>query len=67
MRTIAKSARDSGKHWGMPCGTVERTQQVMELGGRFIAHGCDLIWVKSGLEETQRRFAPLGFTFDRRL
>jgi 4-hydroxy-2-oxoheptanedioate aldolase len=67
MRAVARAAKNAGKHWGMPCGTVERAQQVLELGGRFIAHGCDLIWVKNGLEEAQRRFAQLGFTFDRRL
>lgn len=67
MRAVAQAAKNAGKHWGMPCGTVERAKQVMDLGGRFIAHGCDLIWVKSGLEEAQRRFAALGFTFDRRV
>jgi 4-hydroxy-2-oxoheptanedioate aldolase len=67
MRQIAAAAKNAGKHWGMPCGSTEAAQQVMELGGRFIAYGCDLIWVKSGLEEAQRRFARLGFTFDKRL
>jgi 4-hydroxy-2-oxoheptanedioate aldolase len=67
MRAVAQAAKSAGKHWGMPCGSVEQAQQIMELGGRFLAYGCDLLWVKNGLEEAQRRFAPLGFTFDRRL
>ena len=67
MRTRGQGGQECRQHWGMPCGTVERAQQVMELGGRFIAHGCDLIWVKNGLEEAQRRFNPLGFTFDKRI
>lgn len=67
MRTVARAAQNAGKNWGMPCPTMERAQQVMELGGRFLAHGCDLIWVKNGLEQAQRDFAPLGFTFERRI
>lgn len=60
---VAKAARAAGKHWGMPAGTVERAQELMALGARFICHGADLIMVKNGLEEIQRRFQPLGFTF----
>lgn len=60
---VAKAARAAGKHWGMPAGTVERAQELMALGARFICHGADLIMVKNGLEEIQRRFRPLGFTF----
>ncbi len=67
MRVVAQAAKNAGKHWGMPCGTIETTQEVLNLGGRFLAHGCDLIWVKNGLEEAQRRFAALGCTFDKRL
>ena len=63
---VAAAAAKHGKCWGMPSGTVERTQQLLDLGARFICHGADLIWVKNGLEEVQRRFAPLGFTFQRR-
>ncbi|MFO0816961.1 MAG: aldolase/citrate lyase family protein [Pirellulales bacterium] len=60
---VAKAAKAAGKHWGMPAGTVERAQELMALGARFICHGADLIMVKNGLEEIQRRFRPLGFTF----
>ncbi|HND52062.1 MAG TPA: aldolase/citrate lyase family protein [Pirellulaceae bacterium] len=63
---VAAAAAKHGKNWGMPSGTVERTQQLLDLGARFICHGADLIWVKNGLEEVQRRFAPLGFTFERK-
>jgi 4-hydroxy-2-oxoheptanedioate aldolase len=67
MKTIARAAKSAGKHWGTLGLSVERTQIIMELGGRFICYGCDLIWVKQCLEETQGRFGPLGFTFDRRV
>jgi 4-hydroxy-2-oxoheptanedioate aldolase len=65
LKSIATAAKNAGKHWGTLGGSVERTQMIMELGGRFICYGCDLIWVKQCLEETQRRFTPLGFTFER--
>lgn len=64
---IAAAAKKHGKAWGMPSWSVEMTQQLMGLGARFLAHGCDLVMVKTGMEETQRKFAPLGFTFDNRL
>jgi 4-hydroxy-2-oxoheptanedioate aldolase len=67
IRKVADAARKAGKHWGMPTGTVEQTQKLMEMGARFICHGCDLIMVKTGLEAIQRNMKPLGFTFENRL
>jgi 4-hydroxy-2-oxoheptanedioate aldolase len=67
IRTIANAARETGKHWGMPTGSPEQTRQLLDLGARFICHGADIIMVKNALEEIQRRFVPLGFTFDNRL
>jgi 4-hydroxy-2-oxoheptanedioate aldolase len=66
IRAVATAAKAAGKHWGMPVGSPERARQVLDLGGRLLAHGADLLWVKAGLEETRRRFGPLGFTFDGR-
>lgn len=67
IRRIAAAAKAAGKHWGMPVGSVERAKELMELGARFICHGCDLVMVKTGLEAIQKQFAPLGFTFENRL
>ena len=67
MEQIANAARKAGKHWGMPIFSPEHAQQVLELGGRFLCHGCDLLMVKAGLEDIQQKFAPLGITFDRRV
>ncbi len=67
IRTIAEAARRAGKHWGMPMGTLERAQQLMEMGARFLCHGADIMFVKNALEEARRRFAPLGVTFDARI
>ncbi len=60
---VAAAAKAAGKHWGMPCGTPERAQELMALGARFLCHGADLIMVKTGLEQIQRNFRPLGLTF----
>lgn len=65
--TIAAAAQKGGKHWGMPVPSVERARQLMEMGARFLCHGADILMVKNGLEEMQRNFAPLGFTFHNRL
>jgi 4-hydroxy-2-oxoheptanedioate aldolase len=64
---VADAARRAGKHWGMPSGSPEQIRKLMDLGARFLCHGCDLIMVKTGLEEIQQKFKPLGFTFENRL
>lgn len=64
---VAKAAKTAGINWGMPSGSPEHTRQVLELGGRFICHGADIIMVKRALEEIQKNYSPLGFTFDNRI
>jgi 4-hydroxy-2-oxoheptanedioate aldolase len=66
MQRVAAAAKKAGKHWGMPIFSTDHAKQVMEMGGRFLCHGCDLLMVKAGLEEIQKKFAPLGVTFERR-
>jgi 4-hydroxy-2-oxoheptanedioate aldolase len=67
MERVASAAKRAGKHWGMPIFNTEHAQQVLDLGGRFLCHGCDLLMVKAGLEAMQRQFEPLGVTFERRV
>lgn len=67
IQKVAAAAKKAGKAWGMPSWSVEMTQKLMGQGARFLAHGCDIVMVKLGMEETQRKFGPLGFTFDNRL
>jgi 4-hydroxy-2-oxoheptanedioate aldolase len=67
IQTIADAAQRAGKHWGMPAWSAEHARRLLELGARFLCHSADLVLVKDGQHEIQRRFAPLGFTFDRRL
>jgi 4-hydroxy-2-oxoheptanedioate aldolase len=66
MRTIAEAARRAGKQWGSTSASAEQSERLLEMGARFICHGCDIILVKSGLEEIRRQHRSLGFTFDGR-
>ncbi len=66
-RKIAAAAKRHGKHWGCPSFGPEMTEQLLEMGARFICHMADIVLVKNGLEKIQRDFAPLGFTFENRL
>lgn len=61
---IAAAAKRSGKAWGMPVGSPEQAKKLYDQGARFLAHGADILMVKSGLESIRRAFGPVGFTFD---
>jgi len=64
---IAKAAKNTGKHWGMPAGSPERAKELIDMGARFVAHGADIIHIKNALEKIQKDFAALGFTFNNSL
>jgi len=64
---VAEAAQRAGKWWGTVSGSPEHTRMLLDLGARFICHGCDLIMVKQGMEQIQERYASLGFTFENRL
>ncbi|MFM2097338.1 MAG: 4-hydroxy-2-oxo-heptane,7-dioate aldolase, partial [Planctomycetota bacterium] len=64
---VAAAAKASGKHWGLPVGSVEQARRMLDMGARFLAHGCDIIHVKQGLERVQAEFSGLGFQFQKRL
>ena len=66
MRTISAAVQKQGKHWGMPIFSVDHAQEVLNLGGRFLCHGADIIIMKNGLEAIQKNFSPLGVTFEQR-
>lgn len=66
-KRVAKAAKAAGIHWGTTSGSPEHTSKLLELGGRFICHGADIIMVKRGLEQIQENHAALGFTFDNRI
>jgi 4-hydroxy-2-oxoheptanedioate aldolase len=67
VKRIAAAANATGKHWGVPVGSVEQAKKLLDQGARFLCHGADIIMIKNGLEQIQRDFRPLGFTFTNRL
>src|SRR5262245_3134277 len=66
-RSLAAAAKSAGKSWGTVSANPEHSKMLMELGAKFICHGCDLLMVKDGMEQIQQRYSPLGFTFENRL
>jgi 4-hydroxy-2-oxoheptanedioate aldolase len=67
IKRVSRAAKAAGIHWGTVSGSPEHTCKLLELGGRFICHGADIILVKRGLEQIQQNYASLGFTFDNRI
>lgn len=67
MERIDAAARKAGKFWGTTCFNTEHAQRLQKLGARFLCHGADLLMVKTGLEQIQSAFKPLGFSFENRL
>lgn len=66
-KTIAKAAEKSGKWWGTPAFNTEHCKKLMDLGCRFFCHSADIVLLKTGIENIQKQFAPLGFSFTNRL
>ena len=61
---IAKAAKNTGKHWAATCGSIEQASKLTEMGCSLIFHGCDLIFVRQGLERIKEQFGPaIGLTF----
>lgn len=64
---VAAAARNQGKDWGMPTWNPEHCQQLQSLGARVLFHMADIVLVRNGLQEIQKQFGAVGFTFDNRL
>ena len=64
---IAAAAKAHGKHWGSVGFSPEHSNELVELGARFICHQADLLILKQGFERLQNDFSKLGFTFNNQL
>ena len=63
---VAEAAQNTGKHWAATCGSVEVARTMIKMGARLIFHGCDIVFVKHGLDQLQANFrTELGLRFDR--
>ena len=61
---IARAAKNTGKHWAATCGSVEVARRMIEMGARLVFHGCDIVFVKNGLDQLQATFGKeLGIRF----
>lgn len=56
---IAAAANRHGKAWGTPGINLPRVKQLLDRGAMWTTIGCDLIWVKNGLEQAKRDVAAL--------
>ncbi|MCC7192442.1 MAG: hypothetical protein IT444_06620 [Phycisphaeraceae bacterium] len=64
LEKIGAAAAKHKKYWGTPCGTPERSRQLMDMGAKFICHGGDIVWVLNSMKQIQADFSKLGFTFN---
>jgi len=63
LRKIAQAADRHGKAWGTTAGSPARVRELIDRGALWTTCGCDLIWVKNGLEQARRDMEQLGVTF----
>jgi 4-hydroxy-2-oxoheptanedioate aldolase len=64
---IADATRKQGKHWGRPALSLADAEALVAKGAHFIPYGSDLSMLKRNLEQMQRDFTSLGFTFTNQL
>ena len=62
---IAKATERAGKWWGTVTFNPEHAQTLLDRGAKLLAHGGDLLMVRSGIERVQEQFQELGFEFER--
>ncbi|HEY2157140.1 MAG TPA: aldolase/citrate lyase family protein [Isosphaeraceae bacterium] len=66
LETVARAVKNTGKNWAATCGSLDAARKMIEMGARLVFHGCDLIFVKNGLERIQADFGKeLGLRFGR--
>lgn len=65
METISRAARNTGKDWGRPVGTVEQAKEIMDLGAKIISCGADIVMYRQALDKLQKDFEDIGFSFKR--
>ena len=59
LERIKQAADRHGKAWGTVAGSRQRVEQLLEMGALWTTCGCDLIWVKQGMEQAHRDIAEL--------
>ena len=54
MQRVADVASEKGKAWGCPGGSVERVQQLYDMGAQLISHGSEFIASLNMLEQCSK-------------
>lgn len=57
LETVAQAAKNTGKNWAATCGSIAQAERMVDKGARLIFHGCDIVYVKQGLEQLQTDLA----------
>ena len=57
---VARAAANTGKHWAATCGTPDVARQMIDKGASLVFHGCDIVFVKSGLEQVRAAMIERG-------
>jgi 4-hydroxy-2-oxoheptanedioate aldolase len=59
LKVLARAAERHGKAWGTVAGSPQRVQELLNRGALWTTCGCDLIWVKNGLEQAKQDIAGM--------
>lgn len=57
---VAAAARNQGKYWAATCGTPEQAKRYIDMGASLVFQGCDIVFVKNGLEQVHRAMREVG-------
>lgn len=64
---VARAAKSAGKHWASTSGSIEQARQMFDRGAALVFHGCDIVFVKNGLDQVREAFRKeLGLSSDDR-
>jgi 4-hydroxy-2-oxoheptanedioate aldolase len=61
---VAAAARKQGKYWAATCGTPEVAKRYIDMGASLVFHGCDIVFVKNGLEHVRGALREVGVKLD---
>lgn len=57
LETVAQAAKNTGKNWAATSGSIAHAEHCVDMGARLIFQGCDIVYVKQGLEKLQADLA----------
>lgn len=57
LEAVAAAAKRHGKLWAATCGSPAYAKRMIEMGCSLVFHGCDIVFVKQGLDAVKQAFA----------